>query len=95
MSKIKSIILDIIYGKPKLIETIDAPGMIFVTIAMPNHTFKELEVAPKQDIWKRPRQKHSVIKGVYLRLPYAIPHTHAVRYDTNWTDWIDEEVEES
>ncbi len=81
---IKSIIQDIIYGRAKLVKTIDAPGMILVTIAMPDHTFKELEVVPQQDIWKRPRQKHSVLKGVYLRLPYAIPFTHAVRYDENW-----------
>ena len=89
---IKSIIQNIIYGKPQLIETINAPGMIFVTIAMPDHTFKELEVVPQRDIWKRPRQKQSFIKGVYLRLPYAIPFAHSVMYDASWID-IEEDNE--
>lgn len=69
---------DLIYGKPQLIRTEDVPGMISVTILLPDGGDKCFDVAPKQEIWKRPRQKSIFMKGVYLKLPYAIPYPHVV-----------------
>jgi hypothetical protein len=78
--------MDLIYGKPQLIRTEDAPGIIHVSIHMPDKSIKQLECAPKQEIWKRPRQSQITIKGVYLQLPYAIPYPHSIMYRSDFIE---------
>jgi hypothetical protein len=76
---IKAHLLNIIYGKRVLVETVAAPGTIIILMGID----KRIHVTPLQSIFKRPRQNYTTLSGVYLHLPFSIPVAHIIHYDAS------------